>query len=474
MSQRTSRLLGIALALLLIAALAAITVQMRKHLDDKVKIEPRTLSMPNDTLSSLKTLKLGYDEEVEAALVYLDEHWQPGYTVMLLECFRQDLLLRRREPVGKLLSKKTGQNFSVMNREGLFQWMQWVWNQPYVPAPEYVSFKRWLYSERDSHFAAYFPSPIKASIRLDEVVWGGVGQDGIPPLDHPPTVTAAEATYLDDSNIVFGIEIQGHARAYPQRILGHHEMVRDRLGDMEIAGVYCTLCGTMIAYNATVGDETFLLGTSGFLYRSNKLMYDGRTESLWSTLSGEPVLGELVDRGLKLSRIPIVNTTWGQWKKLHPASTVLSIPPGDEVKYAEGRAYAEYFATDEVMFPVPSIDPQLANKAEVLALHVPDGDERLAISNDFLKDHPVFHENLGTIPIVVLTDAGGGNRVFESGAHRFTSLAGTKATDTHGAEWQVTESAMIGPDGVTLPRLPAHRAFWFGWQAAFPETRLVK
>ena len=43
-----------------------------------------------------------------------------------------------------------------------------------------------------------------------------------------------------------------------------------------------------------------------------------------------------------------------------------------------------------------------------------------------------------------------------------------------GRTWRMDESRLSGPNGETLNRLPAHRAFWFGWHAAFPDTRLVK
>jgi hypothetical protein len=38
----------------------------------------------------------------------------------------------------------------------------------------------------------------------------------------------------------------------------------------------------------------------------------------------------------------------------------------------------------------------------------------------------------------------------------------------------VTEDGLVGPDGTTLPRTSAQRAFWFGWRAQYPETVLVQ
>jgi hypothetical protein len=42
--------------------------------------------------------------------------------------------------------------------------------------------------------------------------------------------------------------------------------------------------------------------------------------------------------------------------------------------------------------------------------------------------------------------------------------------DANGRVRQVTEEALVGPDGETLPRLGGHLAYWFGWYAFFPDT----
>ena len=51
------------------------------------------------------------------------------------------------------------------------------------------------------------------------------------PLDTPQFLTANEATYLPDDDLVLGLEWEGEARAYPIRMLTFHHIVND-----EIAG----------------------------------------------------------------------------------------------------------------------------------------------------------------------------------------------------------------------------------------------
>ena len=247
------------------------------------------------------------------------------------------------------------------------------------------------------------------------------------------------------------------------------------MGGESICGVYCTLCGSVIIYRTEFQGEHYELGTSGFLYRSNKLMYDHKTKSLWSTLEGEPVVGPLVGKQIKLKSHYVVTTTWGDWRRRHPTTKVLSLDTGHQRDYGEGVAYRDYFATDELLFHVPFNDERLKNKAEILALRFEDSpDKPLAISAEFLEQNPLYHARLGEQDFVVITDSSGANRVYETNGKRFKSYDGMSTVkDEDEQEWKVSESNLTGPSGKKLARLPAHRAFWFGWHAAYPDTKLV-
>ena len=182
----------------------------------------------------------------------------------------------------ELLQQRSGQEHGF----DLSSWMQWIWQTDSPLHPQYADFKAALYGLIDPRFERYFSSNRVTKIRLTEAVWGGVRQDGIPPLRKPYMVAAVAAAYLADSDVVFGIEINGDVRAYPKWILAWHEMFVDTVGGQPVAGVYCTLCGAMIGYYTTHAGVTHALGTSGFLYRSKKLMYDQATQLLWSTMRG--------------------------------------------------------------------------------------------------------------------------------------------------------------------------------------------
>ncbi len=407
-----------------------------------------------------------------AALDRIERHWHESSAALLIEMVYAAPSRRVLARMIGLIEKASGRAFDG----DLNVWYDWLWSAERAVHPDYAEFKARLYAPIDSRFREYFEPRPATAIRLDEIRWGGVKRDGIPPLKNPKMIAAREATWLHDDHIVFGVAVDGDVRAYPKRILAWHEMFKDRIAGRELAGVYCTLCGALVLYDTTVGGVQHELGTSGFLYRSNKLMYDHATKSLWSTMTGTPVVGPLVGKGIELQMLYVVTTTWGEWRKRHAGTQVLSLDTGHQRDYREGEAYRDYFATDRLMFGVPKRDDRLANKAEVLALRLPQvPGESLAIAADFLATRAVHPVRIGNVNLVVLTDASGANRVYESREVSFASWdRAAELRDARGGQWRVDEAALTGPGGAILKRMPAHRAFWFGWYAAFPDTRLIK
>ncbi len=374
------------------------------------------------------------------------------------------------------LEKQTGKRFG----NDLNAWRAWMWSLPYDPHPEYARLKAAIYAQIDPRMAAFFPAGVTSTIRLDQIDWGGVKVNGIPPLRSPRVVRASDAKYLRDANVVFGIVINGEARAYPKRILAWHEMAIDTLGGVDMTIVYCTLCGTVIPYESNLGGRMLRFGTSGLLYQSNKLMFDEDSNSLWSTFEGQPVVGALAGSGLVLRTRPVVTTTWKEWKTTHPMTSVLSLDTGHDRDYSEGAAYRDYFASDRLMFQVSRTDARLPKKAEVLVLRLPDGASDalipVAIDTRFLQAHPVYSFAAGGHRYAVVTSAGGANRVYRTGTEIPEQKAASSLADRSGQRWRVTETALVDErdPSVQAPRVSAQRAFWFGWYAQFPETMLIK
>jgi hypothetical protein len=119
------------------------------------------------------------------------------------------------------------------------RWVEWLQKRPDItPPPEFAAWKGRLFSLIDPEFAEWFKAGVPHRVRLEEIVWGGVQKDGIPALTNPRHVPAADATWLTDDELVFGVTLNGESRAYPHRILDWHEMANDVVGGVRVALAY--------------------------------------------------------------------------------------------------------------------------------------------------------------------------------------------------------------------------------------------
>ncbi|MEW2634309.1 DUF3179 domain-containing protein [Streptomyces sp. NPDC048389] len=277
-------------------------------------------------------------------------------------------------------------------------------------------------------------------------VSGGPGKDGIPSIDRPRFVPAGDASFLADDDPVFGLEYRGEVRAYPQLVLVWHEIVNDTLGGEPLAVTYCPLTGTAIGFSAPAGTQELTFGTTGRLVNSNLLMYDRETGSEWPQLLGTAVSGPL--KGTQLDTVPLVWTTWKQWRTAHPDTDVLSTDTGalrgyGSDPYGSYDGYpdrAGYYAKQGTLFPVLAASDRFPDKDVVIGVRV--GDERLAIHRDLVR-------TTGTVRATV-----GGSQVE---AHWDDKLGTARVLQRVGDQWEPADHL---------------DSMWFAWYAFYPNSQV--
>lgn len=279
------------------------------------------------------------------------------------------------------------------------------------------------------------------------VDWGGVMIDArpfgrsdetcncIPAIDNPRVETAAEATWLDDDDIVFGIVVGGEARAYPRQIMEVREMVNDTLGGRDLGIPYCTLCGAAQAYftdEMPLGVERPILRTTGLLIRSNKVMYDITTWSLFDTFTGRAVTGPLWERGIVLEQASVITTEWEAWREAHPETTVLveALALGRDFDFRNTRD------ANGPIFPVGDVDPRLPVQEDIIGVVTASG-------------QPIAFPRATAL------------LALQSGAEI--------AVDNVRLELDAGGIRAVGEDGTDLG---SHQAFWFAWSQFHPDTLL--
>ena len=410
-----------------------------------------------------RTLLFGAGDALQGALAELRARGKADVAAALV------LALRYRRHAGGDLSR-TLSELTGHQARGWFDWMVWQEAHPEIaPHPSYGPLKLDVLRRIDPEFLRFFGPewvrPEAMRIRLEEITWGGVPVDGIPSLDNPTLIAARQADYLRGDDLVFGVEINGDARAYPLRIMGWHEMFNEVIGGVPVALAYCTLCGSGILFESQVQgrEDPFVFGSSGLLYRSNKLMFDRATDSLWNQFTGEPVVGPLVDSGIVLKIRPVLITSWAAWRAAHPATRVLSLDTGHSRDYGSGAVYAAYFASPELMFPTRVDETRLKGKDYVFGMR--DVAAAKAWPLAAFEGGRVINDRIGRRDIVLIGDAATRSvRAYDRGDRTFEAGIGDGALrGPDGGLWRIEESALVGPDGTRLDRLPGHVAYWFAW-----------
>lgn len=290
---------------------------------------------------------------------------------------------------------------------------------------------------------------IKHSVHLNEIIGGGPPKDGIPSIDHPKFISIGEASkQLSDSEPGVALEINNVSRFYPFQILVWHEIVNDTipvLGRVEGNGkrvlvTYCPLCLSGIVFDPMVNGERVEFGTSGKLWNSNLVMYDRKTESLWSQILGESIVGEMT--GTQLKVLPSDQIRFGDWKKLHSGGEVLSRDTGAARFYGQDP-YGDYYTKSGTFFPVGKKDSRLGEKEFILGIVV-NGKARAYWPAAIKKAGKIEDVFAGKTIIVEYEKEIDAVRLFEKKS-----------------------------DG-TLERVNPFGSFWFSWVAAHPNTELLK
>jgi Protein of unknown function (DUF3179) len=306
-------------------------------------------------------------------------------------------------------------------------------------------------------------SPANGAIALepciidDETLVKAMAQDGLKSLMLPATMTPQEVDHRNENergkllvstDRIIGIEIAGEARAYPLRLLRWHEAINDVVGGRAIAVTYSPLSGGISIWDRVIDGKEFEFAVSGWLHNSNTLLYDrrgeGATSSLWHQLTGEAVTGPAA--GKQLSPFPAELSTWANWRRDHPETTVMA-PDAETKRKYKRDPYHSYRGSDVLRFPVEPLAPEGALAHKALVAIVTHGGRDAVFALPYLE--------------------------FAVGANS-GKWAALLDEDVFLIDYDVelgTFAIKPREDGVADP--PVRFAYWFEWYSLHPEAGLL-
>jgi hypothetical protein len=278
-----------------------------------------------------------------------------------------------------------------------------------------------------------FDAATKKSVALSDLHQGCPARDCIPSIDNPKYVSADEAVHVADDELVITLSYKGQYRAYPSKVLDHHEIVNDTIAGDPLAITWCPLCGSAVGIERTVGGTITEFGVSGVLYNSDLVLYDRATETLWDQIEAKGVVGTMTD--VELTLVPVSMSKWAKWRDKHPDTLILSTDTGFEYDYTQDR-FAEYRESTRLFMPVSASDERVHAKTVVFGFDLASGS--VAYAESVLEEGGTYSHDLGgEEAVVTLHDDG-----------KVTLLRGN---ETH----------------------HPIRVFWFAWYTFHPETELI-
>ena len=325
-------------------------------------------------------------------------------------------------------------------------------------------------------------------------------RDAIRSLDQPTFVSAEEADdWLPGSDPVIAVELEGDSRAYPLRIMASHEIVNDRFGDLPVVITYCPLCNSALVFNSSFDGKALQFGTTGLLRKSDLIMYDRSSETLWQQFTGEGIVGKYA--GERLEFLPSSIVSFDDYRSAFPEGQVLSQDTGFGFGYdlSSYEAYDQIGADPYLFIQFDGevqdieIDRRLPAMERVVSLSLDGSDVAYPVS--LLSEVGVVNDTQSGVDLAVFHTFGTTSAFYNPFSQRFDDVGATgvfdptvdgeKLTfskegdsivdDQTGSTWNILGQAVDGPlSGQQLESIVHGDHFWFSWAAFKPDTLIYE
>ncbi len=322
-------------------------------------------------------------------------------------------------------------------------------------------------------------------VTMDQFVRALAGRDLIPPIDAPRFLPVTEVDFLSPVEPVIAVEVGGQWRAYPIQILIWHEIVNDTIAGEPITVTFCPLCYTSVVFDRRLGGRVLDFGVTGYLRRSDLVMWDRQTETWWQQASGHALGGELVGEILTIRHSQL--TSWATFRDTHREAEVLSRETGHSRDYGtnpypgwDDTVRNPFLEGDQL--EVCEGDPECIDPKERVGVLLEAEETVIYRFSEVAAAGSLAHDRVGGTPVVVwwLPEVASAldSQLLEQGDQVGTMVAFDRRLDDltldltlrngilvdrqTGSGWNAFGEATHGPlEGERLRRLVMDTPYWF-------------
>jgi hypothetical protein len=266
--------------------------------------------------------------------------------------------------------------------------------------------------------------------------------------------------YLQPDDIVYVVDHNGVARAFPKKYIWISHIFGGDFGGDEIVMTYCVLTNLPVAYmNDLDGEE---LDLRVLAQTNNNLL-------LWDTNSGE-IIQQITNTcefsKRQLEPLPVLEMTWKSYQDLFPVGEVLFneyTNPVERILELVMPPVEAVHSGEDWLFPTVDLeDTRLPSKEKVIGIK--DGGEAIAYTREYLRSAGVVNTRVGDKSIVI--------------AHvpeHDIFVAFDRVRD--GLEVEVSEVDVFGNSrqhGRLDPAFIYNGPMWAVWVHYHPDTKLLK
>lgn len=220
-----------------------------------------------------------------------------------------------------------------------------------------------------------------------------------------------------------------------------------------------------------IKDQTLTFEVLGM--RQNVLtMVDRQTGTVWQHLDGTAIQGPLSE--IRMSMIPLLLSTWLEWRRLHPGTLVLS-------QDTQFKSYYKDVETGRFDFREATFgDKRLRSNTLVIGVEV-SGQFKGYPIDEIKASGGVVNDNLSGVELVIFYDPKAGTGIAYSRrlGNRILSFINRSAVEFHvmdletHSSWNIDGTAISGGlKGESLRFVPSFVSEWYGWSGYHPETEL--